>query len=297
MGVLVKVLTFVTFFFLFGSVNALTPLECQKKSEMAEDLSAKNQKDEAFELADEVVQKCKPAPYNAVILAGKITLHHEDNPKGSLPYFLQAIKQGPAFYMGYLNASAAYMGMEDYDQAIKYASLAIEKAENDKDRTKGKYNLALGYYKKAAPDNNPDLYKKGYDLLQDTVKDPLFKRDSHFLMGMYEEIILHDEERARPSYQEACKMGHSQACSTLNVLAQRMAPYKNMKAYKPVSNTANLSSDELVLELKKCYKAKYNMPDSAVDSTVASFSASVMAMDEDQKKKFYQQILKSMTCG
>jgi tetratricopeptide (TPR) repeat protein len=278
------------------SSYGLTPEQCQQQSQKAEELSAKNQKDDAFDLADDVVQKCKPAPYNAIILAGKITLHHEDNPKGSIPYFAQAIKQGPDFYMGYLNMSAAYMGMEEFDQAINYAKLAVEKADNEKDRTKGRYNLALGYYKKAAPDNNKEFYEKGYSLLIDTVKDPLFKRDSHFLMGMYEEIILHDEDKARPSYKKACDLGHSQSCLTIKSLAQRMAPYKNMKGFKPAGNVDTLDSEGLVAEIKKCYKAKYNMTDSAVETTVASFSSSVTAMAEDQKKQFFAQIYKSMSC-
>ena len=119
------------------SILAMEMSECRKLSNEADSLSVQGKKNEALELAVKVVNSCKPAPYNALMVAGKKTLHHLEDPKGSLKYFNQAIAQGPDYYMAYLNAAAAYMGLENYDKAIEVAKVAIEKAKSNNDKLKG----------------------------------------------------------------------------------------------------------------------------------------------------------------
>ncbi len=285
---------YIVLFFSISSL-AMDMSECKKLSAQADQLSSQGKKDEALDLAVKVVNSCKPAPYNALMVAGKKTLHHLEKPKESLKYFNQAIKQGPDYYMGYLNASAAYMGLENYDKAIEHAKLAVDKAKSKKDKQKGRYNLGLAYFKKAAPTNDKENYTLGYEQFKQTVSSSLFKTTSHYFMALYEEVILHDEEKARANYTEACKGRHQASCQTLPALTARMAPYKKSN-YKPAGDFNSLNLAQLSKEMKECYKAKYNMEDGIAERTVASITGSFQSMDDQQKKKMYISTLNSIGC-
>jgi tetratricopeptide (TPR) repeat protein len=271
-------------------------VECQKVSTQAERFSEKRSYTQALKLSEQVVKECKVAPDRAVILAGKLNLNYKKDSQKALRYFKQAMKQGPDFYMGFLNASAAYMNMGAFDESISYAKKAIEKAKTDENKAKGKYNLGLAYYKKAAPQNDKAIYKLGYEQFKETSKSAQFKGASHYFMALYEETIPFDEVNARKNYTLACSSGHKQSCISVQGLTDRITPHLLKKNYKPAQNYETLSVDELSEEMKKCYKAKYNMQDSAVDSTVKSIVGSFASMDAKQKKKMVIQTLNSIGC-
>lgn len=286
---------------LMTSSYAMNPTECNLQSQKADSLSMKGKKMEALDLAEKIVKECKPAPYNALMVAAKTTLYQLSNPKKSLEYSKIAIKQGPDFYMGYLNASAAAMTMESYDEAIAFAKSAIEKAKGKDDKLKGRYNLGLAYFKKASTFENSngessEIYKQGYEEFKQTKEMGLFKTKSHYFMALYEETILHDEDMARGNYEVACKSGDANSCETLKTLAQRMKPYTKMKNYRPASDYSKLSFDELKGEMGKCYKAKYNMEDGPVKQTVDSIAGSFSTMEESQRKAMMIQTLNSIGC-
>lgn len=187
-----------------------------------------------LEQAVEVCNQAHEKSARPYIAYGKLMFERE-NLEGAIQWFKRTLQEEPDLPLAYMDISAAYFQLKDYDSAAQYGSQAVSSIEKHMDAydpeeaqsllAKSAFNVGLAYTALGGARNDVSYAKKAEPYFMKTAQHMPDYNQTYYQLGIIKEAAYQDFKAAADYYAKSCNLGYTQACVWNEGLKNRIPQY------------------------------------------------------------------------